>query len=309
VVVAGWADMGLHPETFWLGYATITAAGWHVPASEQSSEEMSTFFALWYGRSARSMGRIYQLMSFGAQTWYDTWDTVDTAARKPIWGNSERIFQPPQPAHDQTVPLPSVPGPGLKYDGAWSRENADRLNSIDENEPEIDEVMQLLNENLVLGTEHRYNLEVLLSIAQLYRQNCQFFAHLRSADQDLTKASTLAAKGKAKEAITAIDGALRQIALIKQERNEALGNATEIWSRSWLPRVDRANGRSFVHEVDDVKDHLPDRTTDMSYLVYRELLLPMNRWYQATVQSRNAYAASHNLPAWNESLSWADARP
>ncbi len=29
VVVAGWGDSGLHPETFWLGYATITAAGWH----------------------------------------------------------------------------------------------------------------------------------------------------------------------------------------------------------------------------------------------------------------------------------------
>ena len=25
-------------------------------------------------------------------------------------------------------------------------------------------------------------------------------------------------------------------------------------------------------QVDDVKDHLPDRTVDMTYLVYRELL-------------------------------------
>ena len=27
-VVAGWGDAGLHPETFWLGYASITAAAW-----------------------------------------------------------------------------------------------------------------------------------------------------------------------------------------------------------------------------------------------------------------------------------------
>ena len=32
VFVAGWADMGLHPETFWLGYATIAAAGWNPAA-------------------------------------------------------------------------------------------------------------------------------------------------------------------------------------------------------------------------------------------------------------------------------------
>ncbi len=28
VINAGWADAGLHPEAFWLGYAAITAAGW-----------------------------------------------------------------------------------------------------------------------------------------------------------------------------------------------------------------------------------------------------------------------------------------
>ena len=29
-VIAGWADEGLHPETFWAGYATGTAVAWHV---------------------------------------------------------------------------------------------------------------------------------------------------------------------------------------------------------------------------------------------------------------------------------------
>ena len=62
---------------------------------------------------------------------------------------------------------------------------------------------------------------------------------------------------------------------IREERNAALREAVETWGKSWYPRVAEANGRRFLHELDDVKDHLPDRTVDMSYLVYRELLLPM----------------------------------
>jgi hypothetical protein len=301
--------MGLHPETFWLGYATITAAGWHVPDGENSSELMSTFFGLWYGRSTRNVGRIYQLMSFGAQTWFDTWDTVDSTVRKPIWGNSERIFSPPQPAHDQTIPLPGVPGTDLQYGGGWTRENAAPLRAIEENAPEIDELLQLLNENLQLTPEHSYSLEVFGATANLFQQNSRLLLHLRSIDEALAEASDQAAKKDAKTAITAADRALREALAMKRERNEALQGASEVWYKSWLPRVETANGRSFLHEVDDVKDHLPDRTIDMSYLVYRELLLPVNQWFEGTVAARNAYAAQHGLPAWKERLSWEELRP
>jgi hypothetical protein len=39
-----------------------------------------------------------------------------------------------------------------------------------------------------------------------------------------------------------------------------------------------ANGRKFLHEVDDVKVHFPDRTTDMTYLILREMQLPFGEW-------------------------------
>ena len=42
---AGWADMGLHPETFWLGYATAAAAAWH-PGSPDPAESVSRPFTL-----------------------------------------------------------------------------------------------------------------------------------------------------------------------------------------------------------------------------------------------------------------------
>ena len=65
-----------------------------------------------------------------------------------------------------------------------------------------------------------------------------------------------------------------------------------------------ANGRRFLHDLDDVKDHHPDRTVDMSYLVYRQLLLPFDNWYQAVQSARNEYAKAHSLPARQDTLDW-----
>ena len=55
-----------------------------------------------------------------------------------------------------------------------------------------------------------------------------------------------------------------------------------------MPRVAEANGRRFLHELDDVKDHLPDRTVDMTYLVYRELLLPFGDWVEQVRAARQS---------------------
>ena len=171
MLVAGWGDMGLHPETFWLGYATIPAAGWN-PDGPDPREAMSAFYPLFYGPSVSNMDRVYQLMSFQAQVWSDTWERMDSHARKPIWGNSDKIFQPPHPAHDRTVPLPKVPAEAdLSYDGAWSRENAKRLEVVDAALPENDELLGLLQENLRLAEYNRDGLEVFVAIAHLFRQN------------------------------------------------------------------------------------------------------------------------------------------
>ena len=305
MLVAGWADMGLHPETFWLGYATISAAGWN-PAARDPGERMSAFYPLFYGGEVRGMNSIYQLMSLQAQIWNDTWDTIASTARKPIWGNSDRIFKPPVPAHDQSLPMPPVPsGQDLAYPSGWAASNARRTHEADVAQTANSELRGLLRENLRLASRNRYNLEVFLAIAELYRQNLEFIGDLSEIDGTLTTASNHARKGEASAAVAAADRALTTAEQMRASRNRVLADATSVWYRSWHPRVAEANGRRFVHELDDVKDHLPDRTVDMSYLVYRELLLPMDDWYARVQGARNAYARSHNLPERNSTLDWA----
>jgi hexosaminidase len=304
MVTAGWGDMGLHPETFWLGYATITSAGWRQP-SAGSPELMSSFYPLFYGPRVINMSRVYQLMSYQAQLWSDTWESMDSTVRKPIWGSSYKVFNPRQPAHDQTIPLPPVPaGEDLAYSDAWSRANAQRLRAAAGGVSENDELVGLVNMNLPLAQSNRYGLEVFLAIARLCRQNLDLLSALQRVDEALAKAHRAALDKKAAIALQNLDGALLEIREMQASRNAVLRDATATWYESWLPRVEEANGRRFLHEVDDVKDHLPDRTVDMSYLVYRELLLPFDGWYQQVESSRNDYARKHQSPVVNIPLQW-----
>ncbi len=298
-VVAGWGDMGLHPETFWLGYATATSAGWN-PAADPR-ELMSSFYSLYFGPESTRMDRVYQLLSFQAQFWADSWETQESTARKPIFGNSYRVYTPPRPARDQILPLPPIPFTGDPSN--WEGNNAKRAELASEFRATNDELEGLLLENMRRATHNRYALEVFSTINALCRHNLDMIS-------DLVQINThLGAASKTKEpkvVVRELDQALELAEQIRLERNQVLRDAVATWSKTWLPRVPEANGRRFVHEVDDVKDHLPDRTVDMSYLVYRELLLPMQQWADKLAKARNEYAEAHQLPRREYQLPWAD---
>jgi hexosaminidase len=303
-VVAGWADMGLHTETFWLGYATITAAGWH-PGSPSVPESASAFYRLFYGDGAVNMDRVYQLMSQQSHFWLDSWEW-GTSLRKPIFGYSYGIYNPKQAVRDQALDLPPAPGADLQFDASWTRKNERKLALSDTFLAENDELLGLLHENLRTISLNRYNLEVYVSIAQLYRQNLEMLRDLGRINYLLESAQKAAGEKNAKQAIESLDRALQLAKLIRQQRNTALRDATATWEKSWFPRVLKANGRTFLHDLDDVKDHVPDRTVDNSYLVQRELALPFGAWVEAIRASRNQYARSNGIPLDTQAFDWLD---
>jgi hexosaminidase len=313
--VAGWADIGAHPEVMWLGYATGLAAGWH-PKAASEQELMNSFYPLFYGPSATNMGRIYQLMSEQGQFYKESWETAASSARTPIWGDWDRINHPPQPAEDQTLALPPTPAKDLltlNYD--WAVINERRLKMAGRFFAENSELQDLLYENLHRVEFNRYNLELYTGIAQLYRQNIEMLLDLEQINAALQAAPAAAAKGDAKGAVKAIDQALDLAEKIRQQRNQVYANAVTVWYKSWYPRVAMANGRRFVDKVDDVKDHLPVRTIDMTYLIYRQLLYPLGDWAARVQSIRNQYAEARQLPArtgdwnWNEVPSLSSSLP
>ena len=233
--------------------------------------------------------------------------TTASTARTPIWGDWDRINQPPQPAEDQTLPLPPVPSKEIltpNYD--WAAMNERRLQMAGRFLSDNDELLDLLYENLQGVEFNRYNLELYVAIAQLFRQNIEMFMDLGRISATLQMAHKRAAKGDAKSAIAAVDRALEIAENIRQQRNQAFANAVTTWYKSWYPRVAEANGRRFVDRVDDVKDHLPVRTVDMSYLIYRQLLYPLGEWASNVQAARNQYAQAHGLPARTASWNWKE---
>jgi hexosaminidase len=299
-VVAGWADMGLHPETFWVGYATITAAAWK-PAPT-IPESMAAFYRTFYGDSAVNMNRIYQLMSQQAHFWLDSWEWAPSS-RKPIFGNSYGIFNPRHSVRDQTLPLPPA---GLTSTAAWLQDSANirRLQLAADFLADNDELLGLLEDNLARVDFNRYNLEVYIAIAQIYRQNLEMLLDIGRMGTQLQSAQTAVASKKPKDAVAALDRVLALAAHIRARRDAVLEDATATFYKSWFPRVAEANGRKFLHELDDVKDHVPDRTVDMSYLIDRELQLPFGPWVESIRIARNQYAAANNLPQDPHPFEW-----
>lgn len=304
VDVCAWADEGLHPETFWLGFATAAAWIWH-PGSPDPAEAKSSFYRLFYGRGASNVDRLYQLMSTQAEFWASSWEWGPSAIRPVLFGDSNGVR--PIAPRDQIISLPPVPvGDYLRLDYDWEKVNERRLQLLQESLADNDELLGLLNRNLAEAQLHTYNLEVFLSIAGLYRQNLDMLQDLSFISASLRSAETAAAKLNYSAAVSSLDQALQLAYLIRAQRNRTLQNATATWYKSWYPRVPEANGRRYLLVLNSVQDYRVDRTLGLDYLIQREFLMPLGDWFRRLQQVRNGYSAAHQLPEATFEFDWQD---
>jgi hypothetical protein len=82
---AAWDTSGLHDETFWLGWITVTQYAWSAdtPAVEQS---VADFVDVFYGKESQQMVEIYRLLQRGARFWEKGWDRVPSTERPLAYG-------------------------------------------------------------------------------------------------------------------------------------------------------------------------------------------------------------------------------
>lgn len=306
VVVAAWADAGLNPESFWLGYATGNAIAWN-QQSRDAQDLTNRFYNSFYGTKVVEMDKVYQLLSTQAIFWDKSWDWVESNLRPPIFGNSEKVFNPKQPVKDQTLPDLIVPSGNLTLAKDWNVINKTRLQHTKSFLKDNDELLNLLDENISLTDYEHYNLLVLRSIAQLCRQNLNMMLDL-SETNDLLKLSSQIAKQNPVLALSLVDKALDMVSRIHKERNQVLQSTASIWYQDWYPLVSKANGRTLLHQVDDVKDHPPVRTVDLSYLIYRQLNYPIDKWTKNVLNARNQFAKNNKLSTRTNILDWKNLK-
>jgi len=250
------------------------------------------------------MDSVYSLLSSQADFWDKSWDWMASDWRTPIFGNSYKIFDTAKPAKDQTLPLLPVPTDNdLTINHDWNAINKERLQLAEKYLEENERLMQLMHENLIRIDYQHYNLQVLHSVAQLCRQNINMLLDLKDMNELLGLASRTSGTNPS-VSISLIDQALARVKKISNERNEVLRSLTHVWYIDWFPRVSDANGRKFVDQVDDVKDHQPVRTVDMSYLILRQLKYPLGKWFNDVLDVRNRFAKKNNLPLNTTQISW-----
>ena len=239
-----------------------------------------------------------------SQFWDDSWEWGPLQLRTPIVGNSEGIFDQPRHLKDQTLlPPPAFTGNGVTLDKDWNALNAQRLKAAEKYLKENTQLLNLLQETAQTTTEQQFNLRVFISLTNLFRQNCLMLLHLQKINSMLSLSSSVSSTSPL-ASISFIDQALDRASDIRNERNDMLHSLETVWYEEWFPRIAEANGRVFLDKADDVKDHVPVRTVDMSYLVYRQLNYPMDKWWEQAITTRNKLAKEKNLPLRNEHLDW-----
>lgn len=299
VVIAGWADAGLHPETFWLGYATATAAGWN-SKNLTPADASARFMHAFYGPAQKDMDSVYHVLSEQAEFHTESWDWITSPWRPMIKGNSDSLFL--QPERDQTLPLLPVPASGtLAIADKTYPVNPQRLATAQAMLPRNAYAIQLIKQNKSLGGSQLYNLEVMESVAAICGQNLRMLVALNKITDLMHQASTATSPA---QAVKQLDAALQMVSQLKTQRDSTLALVTKTWYKEWQPLVEEANGRKFLHQVDDIKDHQPVRTVDLSYLIYRELHYPLDQWWTDVTKVRNDYAQRHQLPLMDQKLNW-----
>lgn len=308
--VYAWGDLNPHPETYWLGYAVGASAAWH-PGSPDPHELAHSFYRLFYGEGARQMDRLYHLMSTQTQFFASSWESETSSELPLIFGYSYGIG--PFVPHRATLPLPPVPEPGyLRVKDGWAQENARRMELSWKFLGENDELESLLYTNLPDVQFNRYNLEVYLTIAKLCRQNLLLFKELDEMNTGLKKAGEEAGKQHFAEAVEAVDQVIGRALKIRDERNQALHDATETWYQTWFPRVREANGRHAARNPQNFVDMASSdaarrRQEGLAYLIEREFALPLEAWVRDVQNARNDYAAAHQLPKREFQFDWQDS--
>jgi hexosaminidase len=299
VVIAGWGDAGLHPETFWLGYITATAAGWN-NKNLTPKDATARFMTAFYGPAQKDMDSVYHILSEQAEFHTNSWNWIESPWRPMIKGNSDSLFAHPE--RDQTLPLLPVPAPGsLAVANKTYPVNAERLSTAQAMLPRNTYARKLIQENKSHARSQLYNLEVLESIAAICNQNLRMLVVLNKVTELLQQASVANTPANA---IRQLDAAMEMVSKLKTQRDSTLSLVTKTWYKEWHPLVMEANGRKLLHQVDDIKDHQPVRTTDLRYLINRELHYPLDQWWNDVKQVRNDFAKQHNLPLMNKQLNW-----
>jgi hypothetical protein len=269
-VGAAWDDSGLHNETFWLGWSVVAQGSWNpAPAVD---ETMASFLRLHHGAVAPEMDAVYRALDAGARFYERTLERLPSNCRTPGYGNS-RGKRATGRNDWGMVPPPLPDAATFSFTPVFRPRYAAVLAEVPEQLAANRQLLERLDACLARADRNRHALEVFRSIALLQRRHLEIL-------QAVVKAEDLLAEGAGQRETLRVQAG--KAAAGVREALAALEETYAMVCRTWeigrFPKGRSVDGRTFLHVMDDVKDHIADRTPDLRYLIGPDLRIGLSEW-------------------------------
>src|SRR5262249_13248267 len=149
---------------------------------------------LYYGPRVAEMVEVYRGLQAQARFFESSWDRAASKVRGPGYGNS-RGKGVGTARYDRTLPQPALPTlPGLSFTPVYARRHDQLVADARRMALENDVLLHRLHQNLTKADRNRYNLEVLLSLAELTGHHDRMVMGMREIEDKLRAAREAAEK-------------------------------------------------------------------------------------------------------------------
>lgn len=273
---AAWDDSGLHNETFWLGWSIVAQGSWNpTPAVD---ETVASFLRLHHGCTAPDAAAVYRELDAGARFYERTLERLPSRTRTPGYGNSRGRRAANR--SDWGMAAPALPDPATRtVEPVFRARYAALLAELPERRAECERLLQRIDSALGRATRNRHAMEVFRTIALLQRQHLDILETAALAEDRLAGGARCATTPANMR--TAASMVRRSLA----DLEEAYEAVRQTWEMGRFPKGQSLGGRNFLHIMDDVKDHIADRTSDLRYLIAPDLRIGLAEWASALERS------------------------
>ncbi len=291
---AAWDNSGLHEETFWLGWTTVTQYGWtpHTPTVEQS---VADFIDLFHGRGNPQMVEIFRLLEDGSRWFEAAWESFPSTERKRGYGNSKGKGIGSN-REDITLVPPQIPASGtLGREESFSARYHSTLSGLPEEKRRNERLVSLLQLHIGQVERNTYSLEVYLSLAYMQRYLLKTLEVLDRADGMLENVKQAAENGDHQRAVDLMVQADRDVADLQAWGGWMWENFVRVWEKSRFPKNRSVGGREFLFVGDDVKDYFADRRLGLEYQLAPFERMDLPAWRSSLQQITRDYALANGI--------------
>ncbi|MBK8504606.1 MAG: beta-N-acetylhexosaminidase [Saprospiraceae bacterium] len=277
MINTSWDDEGLHNQQWMLSFVTSAAFSWN-GKNPPLNEFTETFFRNYYGTSAIDMQELFQLLNEGAYYFQSTFE-------RKIWHHGDI----------GKTHLPDLPrGDALEYDPFWTREYGEILQRSSLIEGKMKRALSIISSNLELGIKNSYDLEIFRTIANLIRHTALVYDDLEKLEKSITAAHRSHFESH-DVAYQHLQEANDLITFSLNRRKAVFEDLVSTWEKTRLPKGMSTANKKYFFEQDRAR-HFANRTADMTYWIYDEQLLGLEKYQQQLQDYQDYYRKRYLKP-------------